>query len=195
MKPMSFLLVGVGGQGTILASNILAEVGLALGYDVKKAEVHGMSQRGGSVTSHVRWAEQVFSPIFPDGEADVLLAFEKMEAGRFIPALKPAGLAIINDYAIVPVSVHTGDIPYPSDGDLPKLIKRVTERAYWINGLQIAEELGNPRVANVVLLGALASLLGIEVEKWPAVIERLVPAKARVINLKAFERGCSSYSK
>ncbi len=192
MKPINFLLVGVGGQGTILASNILTEVGLSLGYDVKKAEVHGMSQRGGSVTSHVRWAEKVYSPIFADGEADVFLAFEKMEAGRFITSLRRDGLAIINDYAIVPVTVHTGNISYPSNADLQKMIARVTERAYWIDGLQIAEELGNARVANVVLLGALAALLKIEPDKWPAVIERLVPAKARDINLKAFTRGCES---
>ena len=195
MKPINFLLVGVGGQGTIMASNILAEVGLALGYDVKKAEVHGMSQRGGSVTSHVRWADQVFSPIFPDGEADVILAFEKMEAGRFITSLRSNGLAVINDYAIVPISVHTGEISYPNDENLHKMVERITERAYWVDGLKIAEELGNPRVANVVLLGALASLLDVEQEKWPAVIDRLVPAKAREINLQAFARGsacCSS---
>lgn len=194
MKPINFILVGVGGQGTILASNILAEVGLALGYDVKKAEVHGMSQRGGSVTSHVRWADQVFSPIFADGEADVILAFEKLEAGRFINSIKPDGLAIINDYAIIPVSVHTSSTPYPNDDDLRKTIEKVTKRAYWIDGVKIAEELGNARVANVVLLGALASLLNIEQEKWPAVIESMVPAKARDINIMAFTRGCSSYS-
>jgi indolepyruvate ferredoxin oxidoreductase beta subunit len=194
MRSINFLLVGVGGQGTILASNILAEVGLALGYDVKKAEVHGMSQRGGSVTSHVRWAEQVFSPIFPDGEADVILAFEKMEAGRFIASLRPGGLAIINDYAIVPVTVHTGKNSYPSDDDLRKIIKGITERAYWVDGVEIAEELGNTRVANVVLLGVLASLLNAEQQKWPAVIERLVPAKAREINLQAFARGGACYS-
>ncbi len=107
-QDIRFMLTGVGGQGTLLASNVLAEVGMALGYDVKKAEVHGMSQRGGSVISHVRWGEHVFSPIVPDGEADVLISFEKLEALRYLRGLKPGGLALVNDHEIGPVTGSSG---------------------------------------------------------------------------------------
>ncbi|MEN8173845.1 MAG: indolepyruvate oxidoreductase subunit beta, partial [Chloroflexota bacterium] len=113
MMNIRLLLVGVGGQGTILASNVLAELGVRLGYDCKKAEVHGMSQRGGSVISHVRWGEQVFSPIIPNGEADILVAFEKLEAMRFANGLHAGGIVLINDYDIAPVTVSSGNGKYP----------------------------------------------------------------------------------
>lgn len=191
MKPegFNFVLVGVGGQGTILASDVLAELGLRLGYDVKKAEVHGMSQRGGSVTSHLRWGSRVFSPIIPRGEADILLAFEKLEAARFISQLKPGGLALVNEYAIEPLSVQTSGVPYPADEDLRELLARTTSRVYWVRGIEIAEGLGNTRIANVVLLGALTALLDIELDQWDAVLEMRVPAKHLELNRKAFHAG------
>lgn len=191
MKPegINFVLVGVGGQGTLLASDILAELGLRLGFDVKKAEVHGMSQRGGSVTSHLRWAPRVFSPIIPQGEADILLAFEKLEAVRFIGQLKPNGMALVNDYAIEPLSVQTSGIPYPGDEELRQRLMQATSQVYWVKGMDIAEALGNTRAANVVLLGALSALLDIDPGQWDAVLEMRVPAKHLELNRKAFHAG------
>lgn len=191
MRPegINFALVGVGGQGTILASDVLAELGLRLGYDVKKAEVHGMSQRGGSVTSHLRWGAQVFSPIIPRGEADVLIAFEKLEAARFMDILKPGGLALVNDYAIEPLSVLTTGVAYPNDEVIRERVARVTPRAYWVKGIEIAEGLGNARVANMVLLGALSGLLDLDESQWNAVLELRVPAKHLNINRQAFHAG------
>lgn len=191
MKPegINFVLVGVGGQGTLLASDILAELGLRLGFDVKKAEVHGMSQRGGSVTSHLRWAPRVFSPIIPQGEADILLAFEKLEAVRFIGQLKPNGMALVNDYAIEPLSVQTSGIPYPGDEELRQRLMQATSQVYWVKGMDIAEALGTTRAANVVLLGALSALLDIDPGQWDAVLEMRVPAKHLELNRKAFHAG------
>ncbi|MHB8113989.1 MAG: indolepyruvate oxidoreductase subunit beta [Bellilinea sp.] len=191
MRPegINFALVGVGGQGTILASDVLAELGLRLGYDVKKAEVHGMSQRGGSVTSHLRWGVQVFSPIIPRGEADVLIAFEKLEAARFIDILKPGGLALVNDYAIKPLSVQTTGVPYPGDEILRERLAQVTPHAYWVKGIEIAEGLGNARAANMVLLGALSGLLDLDESQWNAVLEQRVPARFLDLNRQAFHAG------
>jgi indolepyruvate ferredoxin oxidoreductase beta subunit len=186
---INFALVGVGGQGTILASDVLAELGLRLGFDVKKAEVHGMSQRGGSVTSHLRWGARVFSPIIPRGEADVLIAFEKLEAARFIDILKPGGLALVNDYAIEPLSVQTTGVPYPGDEMLHERLAQVTQHAYWVKGIEIAEALGNSRAANVVLLGALSALLDLDESQWDAVLEQRVPAKHLELNRRAFRAG------
>jgi indolepyruvate ferredoxin oxidoreductase beta subunit len=189
MKDYSFLLSGVGGQGTILASNVLMEVGLALGYEAKKAEVHGMSQRGGSVISHVRWGERVFSPVIAPGEADVLIAFEKLEAVRFIRDLKPGGLALVNEYAIVPVTVSSGDQTYPSDEAIRAAIGAVTGNVHWVKAIEIAEDLGNAKVANVVMLGALSRLLEMEPAPWLAVIEERVPSKFVELNRRAFQAG------
>jgi len=191
LKPekLNFALVGVGGQGTILASDVLAELGLRLGYDVKKAEVHGMSQRGGSVTSHLRWGSRVFSPIIPPGEADILVAFEKLEAARFIQLLKPNGLALVNDFAIAPLSVQTSGVPYPEDDDLHIRLARVTENSWWVKGVEIAETLGNTRTANVVLLGALSALLDFDLPAWNSVLEMRVPAKHLDLNMRAFNAG------
>src|SRR5512142_5284 len=130
MKPKSvnFVLVGVGGQGTLLASDVLAELGMRLGYDVKKAEVHGMSQRGGSVVSHLRWGEQVFAPVIARGDADFLIAFEKLEAARFIELLRPGGTVLVNDYSIEPVTVTAGGPAYPSDDSIQAALARATPR-------------------------------------------------------------------
>lgn len=195
---INFLLCGVGGQGTVLASDVLVNVGLAAGLDAKQAEVHGMSQRGGSVTSHVRWGREVYSPIVGQGEADVLLAFEKLEALRNVQALRPGGVALINNQAIVPLTVTSGGQKYPPDEDIRAAFAALTRRAYFVDGERIAEGLGNLRVANVVLLGALSALLerdpalqgaSLTAETWLQVIEERVPAKYVALNRQAFEEG------
>ncbi len=195
---INFLLCGVGGQGTVLASDVLVNVGLAAGLDAKQAEVHGMSQRGGSVTSHVRWGREVHSPIVGAGEADVLLAFEKLEAVRNLRALQPGGVALINTQAIVPLTVTSGGQTYPSDDEIRAAFAALTRRVHFVDGERIAEELGNLRVANVVLLGALSALLeadpalegaALTPETWMNVIEARVPPKYLELNRRAFEEG------
>lgn len=188
-QALNFVLVGVGGQGTILASDVLAELGLKLGYDVKKAEVHGMSQRGGSVVSHLRWGPQVFAPVIARGEADFLVAFEKLEAARFVEMLRPGGTALVNDYSIMPATVNAGSAVYPGDDALQAVLDAAGAKAVWIKGMEIAEGLGNSKTANVVLLGALSKLLGLEPEAWDEVLEGRVPAKYLELNRKAFQAG------
>lgn len=186
---LDYLLVGVGGQGTILASDILAEVGMNLGYQVKKAEIHGMSQRGGSVVSHVRWGTQVFSPIIEKGKADILIAFEKLEACRSIMHLRRGGTALVNDYTILPITVTNGQAIYPTDEQIRDSLIQVTNHLCWINGIEIAERLGNIRVANIVLLGALSTILKQDENIWLKVIETHVPQKYLEINQEAFHQG------
>ena len=190
-KAFSFVLVGVGGQGTVLASDVLAELGLRLGYDVKKAEVHGMSQRGGSVVSHVRWGPQVFSPIISRGEADFLIAFEKLEAARALDWLRPGGTLLVNDYRIDPVTVSSGDALYPEDGAIKAAAGGVAGRVSWIPASQIAEQLGGMRVSNVVLLGALAALLADSADPaaWDAALTGRIPEKYAELNRRAFAAG------
>src|SRR3989304_3831453 len=170
-KPDSFVLVGVGGQGTLLASNILAEVGLAAGFDVKKSEVHGMAQRGGSVASHVRWhPEQVFSPLVGLGEADILLSFEKVEALRFAEFLRRGGTAVVNDMAIVPVTVSSGSATYPGDEHLAKVFASLDAELMMVPGERLAQEAGNVKAANVVLLGAVSQLVRLSAPRSSALI-------------------------
>jgi indolepyruvate ferredoxin oxidoreductase beta subunit len=188
-QALNFVLVGVGGQGTILASDVLAELGLKLGYDVKKAEVHGMSQRGGSVVSHLRWGPQVFAPVIARGEADFLVAFEKLEAARFVDMLRPGGTVLVNDYSIMPATVNAGSADYPKDDELQAVLDAAGAKAVWIKGMEIAEGLGNAKTANVVLLGALSKLLGLAPEAWDEVLEGRVPAKYLELNRKAFQAG------
>lgn len=189
MEPLDFMLAGVGGQGTILASDVLAEVGVQAGYDAKKAEVHGMAQRGGSVTSHVRWAEKVYSPLIAPGEVDVLVAFEKLEALRYIGFLRAGGMALINDQRIIPITVTTGGATYPEDERLRAALSKITENVRWVDGVGIAEELGNLRVANVVLLGTLSAMLDMDEGIWLDVIEQRVPERFVDLNRQAFRRG------
>lgn len=200
---INFLLVGVGGQGTILASDVLVNVGLAAGFQAKQAEVHGMSQRGGSVTSHVRWGEVVHSPLIGAGEADVLLAFEKLEALRSLKAMRPGALALVNMQEIEPLTAISGGQAYPSDEALGKAFSRVTSQVEYINGEEIAGSLGNLKVANVVLLGALSALLErggqagakLSPENWSKVISERVPAKHVELNRKAFQAGREAMGK
>lgn len=189
-----FILVGVGGQGIILASDVLAEVGSALGYDVKKADVHGMSQRGGSVTSHVRWAPKVYSPVLPKGGAGYMLAFEVMEGARHLEYLAQGGAAIVNNQRIAPLPVASGLVKNVPTEDLMALIRERAGQVVEIDALGIAKELGQPAVVSTVLLGAVAPLLGADKDVWLGVIRRRVPAKWLAANEAAFQRGWSAVS-
>ncbi len=190
MQACNFLLAGVGGQGTILASDVLAEVALAAGLDVKKSEVHGMAQRGGSVNTHVRWnAGQVHSPLIGEGEADILLAFEEAEALRYARYLRQGGVVVVNRQAIKPITVTSGGAHYPSEEDLRAVYERITDRFYVVPGAELAEKLGNARAANVVLLGVLSSFFDLPAETWLAVIEKRVPPRYVELNRQAFFAG------
>ncbi len=193
---LNFLLAGVGGQGTILASDVLVNVGLAAGLAAKQAEVHGMSQRGGDVTSHVRWGKVVYSPMAGAGEVDVLRAFEKAEALRNLRYLRPGALVLVNDEAIEPVTVTSGGQPYPDDARVHAAVAQVTANALFLKGAEIAAGLGNAKAANVVLLGALSALLeraglapNVTPDLWLAVIAERVPAKYLELNRQAFQAG------
>lgn len=194
---INFLLAGVGGQGTILASDVLVNVGLASGYQAKQAEVHGMSQRGGSVTSFVRWGVVVYSPLVGAGEVDILLAFEKVEALRNLRQVRPGGLVLVNMEAIEPLTVTSGGAVYPDDDRLYAAVAQVTDQAAFIKGPELAAQVGNPRTANVVLLGALSALMErqpaagpqVPVDTWLSVIIERVPAKYVELNKRAFAAG------
>jgi len=192
MKSMSFLLVGVGGQGTLLASNILARVGVEAGFDVKKAEVHGMAQRGGSVSSHVRWGEKIHSPLIGRGEVDYLVAFEKLEALRYASMLRPGGTAILGDMRIPPLSVSSGDDVYPDDEEVRRMLGEVTDDLHFVPSLRLAEEAGSARAHNVVVLGVLSRLIAqVPPEVWLEVIAKWVPEKYIEVNRRAFQVGRS----
>jgi len=187
MVKVNFLLAGVGGQGTILASDVLAAVGLRTGHDVKKSEVHGMAQRGGSVTTYVRWGEKVYSPLIGPGEVDFFLAFEKLEALRHIEMLRPGGIVLINDYAIPPLSVSSGNDEYPTDERIKALLSTVTCSYHLLPAMTLAEQLGNTRVNNVVLLGSLSHWLSdVPLEAWQEAIRERVPPKFAELNQQAF---------
>ena len=183
----SILLVGVGGQGIILASKILTEGLLRFGYDVKMSEVHGMAQRGGSVTTQVRFGEKVYSPLIGIGEADVVVAFEKVEAARWISYLKEGGGLVVNDYEIYSMPVLLGKEPYP-ENVLEKLKDRI-EKLKIINAAETAEKLGNIKTQNIVLLGALIKALGLENMDWAQVVKDNLPEKMQEINIKALKVG------
>ena len=188
-QAQDLLVVGVGGQGTLLASNIIAEVGRRAGYDVKKSEVHGMAQRGGSVSSHVRWGDRVYSPLIPLGKADILVSLERVESLRYLEYLGPSSKVIVNDHVIVPVTVTTGSASYPTRQSILDAIRQVTNDLMIVPGISIAEELGNVRASNVVLLGSLACQLAVDRTTWEEVIADMVPVRYRDLNLEAFVRG------
>ncbi len=185
----NILLVGVGGQGILLASEILSETFMLAGFDVKKSEIHGMSQRGGSVVSHVRYGKEVFSPIVPEGEGDILFGFELMETFRSLPLLKQGGKVVVNDLRIPPPSVLMGQEAYPEG--LVDRIRAEFPDVLLVDGQNLATEAGNPRAANTVLLGAVSKRLDIAEEFWLAALEKMVPKKAFTVNLKAFTLGRS----
>jgi indolepyruvate ferredoxin oxidoreductase, beta subunit len=183
----NILLVGVGGQGILLASEILSEAAMLAGFDVKKSEIHGMSQRGGSVVSHVRYGQEVFSPIVPEGEGDILFGFELMETCRALPLIKPGGIVVANDLRISPPAVLMGQETYPAD-----LLLRIQDRFsdfLLVDGQKIASDAGNVRAANTVLLGAVSKRLDIAEGFWMRALEKMVPTKAVDVNKTAFMKG------
>ncbi|HOA81092.1 MAG TPA: indolepyruvate oxidoreductase subunit beta [Defluviitaleaceae bacterium] len=187
METKNILIVGVGGQGTLLTSRIIGDVAVKKGYDVKMSEVHGMAQRGGSVVTHVRYGDKVYSPLVEEGTCDILLAFEKLEALRWIHYLKEDGIAIVNNQEINPMPVITGAAQYPED--IIERIKVTCKKTYIVDALNIAKELGNIKVLNTVLLGILSKHLGLEKTDWEEAIERTVPPKTIELNKKAFSTG------
>ncbi len=186
----NILLAGVGGQGILLASEVLSEVMMMAGMDVKKNEIHGMSQRGGSVTSHVRYGKKVYSSIIPEGEVDILFSFELLETCRYLPLLRENGQVIVNNLKIAPPSVALGKQEYPAN--LAEEIGKKFPATTVVNGLDLALEAGNPKTVNTVLLGALSQKLDIDKQLWIAALKKMVPEKLLEINLKAFELGCNA---
>ncbi len=193
MKNYNFLVVGVGGQGALLASNVLAEVGVEAGYDVKKAEVHGMAQRGGSVNSHIRWGKNVRSPVIGDGEVDILISLEKLETLRYLSMLRRGGEVFIGEFKIPPLTVSSGEDQYPEDAEINNIVHQVSKEIHWIPTLTLAEQVGTSRAHNVVMLGALSTRIPEVAETtWYHVIESLVPPKYIELNRKAFRLGRES---
>lgn len=185
----SIAIVGVGGQGTVLTSDILIEGLVDLGYDVKKTEQHGLSQRGGSVNCFVKYGEKVYAPIIAEGEADVLIAFEKIEAVRFLKLLKKDGVIVVNEHEIYPIPVKMGKEEYPSDA--VEQLKAAVEKTYSLNATAEAEKIGTTRVASVLLLGALVQIMGLQDYDWKSLISKKVPEKFVEMNLQAYEKGMS----
>ena len=186
-KITNILLVGVGGQGILLASEILAETFMLAGFDVKKSEIHGMSQRGGSVVSHVRFGREVCSPTVPQGEGDILLGFELLEAYRYLSLLRPGAEVVVNDYRIAPPAVLLGQAAYPDD--IPARMRACFPDFLLVDGLHLAQQAGDVRAANTVLLGAVSQRLPIEEPLWLQAVQNMVPKKALEVNLAAFALG------
>lgn len=189
MTETNFIVVGVGGQGTVLSGDILAEVGMAAGYDSKKSDVLGLAIRSGSVISHIRWGEKVHAPMSMKGTVDYLLAFEPLEALRMVDYLKREGTAIVNEYRIPPVAVTTGLVKYPPVKTIKLALDCAAAKVHYINATEKAKELGNVKAVNVLLLGALSSLLDITPSVWEDVITKYVPEKYGELNLRAFHAG------
>ena len=187
MMSGNIMIVGVGGQGTLLASRLLGAVLPGMGYDVKISEVHGMSQRGGSVVTYVRYGEKVSSPIIDKGEADFILAFEQLEAARYISYLKPDGKIIMNTQKIDPMPVITGAMDYPEN--IPEKIKSLGIDIIPVDALAMAEESGSAKAVNVVLLGVISKFLGIDTAHFEKAIETTVKPKFVDINKKAYRKG------
>ncbi|MEG0457935.1 MAG: indolepyruvate oxidoreductase subunit beta [Oscillospiraceae bacterium] len=187
MKTKSIMITGVGGQGSLLASKLLGRVLMNEGYDVKVSEVHGMAQRGGSVVTYVKFGDKVYSPVIEQGEADILISFEKLEAARWIGFLKEDGKIITSTQQIKPMPVVTGAMEYPKN-----LIEKIQEKNInitAIDALSLANKAGNSKAVNVVLIGVLASKMDFEKEKWLTAITQCVPQKFLEINKNAFEFG------
>jgi indolepyruvate ferredoxin oxidoreductase beta subunit len=185
MKTVNISLVGVGGQGILLTSDILAKTAALAGFDVKKSEIHGMAQRGGSVISQVRFGDKVFSPIIPDGASDLLVSFERMEALRWRHLLAPDGKVLVNDLNLTPVTVSSGQ--QPAVEDLGGKLAAEYPHAHYINAQAIAESLGNIRAMNMVVAGAVSLLTPFAAETWQQAMRERIPAKLLDVNLKAFE--------
>jgi indolepyruvate ferredoxin oxidoreductase beta subunit len=191
LEKQDILMVGVGGQGIILASDILGEVALQMGLDVKKTDTLGMAQRGGSVTSHLRIGNKVWSPLISPAEANIIIAFEKLEAARWAHFIKPQGLVIINDLAIPPLSISLGTHRYPSDKEIIDIFKQRTNKIYLISGSKQVGNLGDIRTLNIFMLGLLSSILPLRIdyELWIKCIVAHLPKKVVDLNVRAFDTG------
>jgi len=183
----SIVLVGVGGQGILLATQITARAAIVNGHDVKTNEVHGMAQRGGSVVAQVRYGEHVYSPLVPEGTAQVLASLERIEALRFASYLAPDGLAVVSSQAIIPVTVSSGQAGYPADAE--DRLRAAFKRLAYIDAIGAAERLCDSRIANVILLGALSTALSLPPECWAEAIAQCVKPAYREINVRAFKEG------
>lgn len=187
METKNIMIVGVGGQGTLLTSRVLGGALEKEGYDIKLSEVHGMAQRGGSVVTFVRYGERVYEPIVEEGRADILIAFERLEALRYAHFLKKDGVLIVNDQRIDPMPVTIGKEEYP-EGIIEKLKDKGIDMVV-VDAMDEALDLGNPRVFNVIILGVVARHMDIDEDVWKEVIRSTVPEKTIDINIRAFERG------
>ena len=184
---LDILMVGVGGQGTVLSSNIVCDVALANGFDVKKSEIHGMAQRGGSVVTHIRVGDEVFSPTIPDKGADIVVSFERMEFLRYADYYNDNTVLVLNTQVIAPPSVADGSVEYPDSRVLEE--KGRFSKIYETDAISKAIELGNPKVAGMVVLGILAKSVPFKREAWEQAIRDRVPPKTIDLNLKAFDVG------
>ena len=189
LKKVDILMTGVGGQGVIMASDILTTAALATGYDVKKTDSLGMAQRGGSVTSHVRIGEKVFSPMIPLGGADFLVSYERLEAVRSLALLRPDGIAIVDSVTVTPLSVTIDGYLYPSIDEVRESLSAITQRAYVLPAMEMATKLGNPRASSVLCLGFLSVFLEIPEQSWFDEIRRHLPLRLHEVNLAAFNAG------
>lgn len=187
METKSVMIVGVGGQGSLLASRLLGNVLLSQGFDVKVSEVHGMSQRGGSVVTYVKYGDKVYSPVIEKGEADAVVSFEILEAARCLPYLKKGGKLVTSTQQIDPMPVVTGAVEYPSG--LEDQLRNSGAELVAVDALALAEDAGSAKASNVVLMGVLASRLDFPDEVWQKAIEECVPSKFLELNKKAFELG------
>jgi len=184
-----FLISGVGGQGTVLASDILSDVGISSGYDVKKSDILGLAVRGGAVVSHVRWADKVHTPVLEEGSVDYLVGFEWLETLRRISYVHPGGTILVNDCRMDPISVSSGEAEYPSRENILSRLKKAAKDVVVIPGLQTALDLKEARVLNIVMMGALAGLLKSDGKAWEEVVRKRVPKKFLELNLEAYRRG------
>ena len=189
MKKLDLLITGVGGQGIVLASDVLGEAALAAGYDVKKTDTLGMAQRGGSVISHVRIGNRVWSPLIQEGEVDILVAFEKLEAARWGHYLRPDAVAIVNNQALPPLSVNLGNERYPSDEEITHILRQRSDRIYFVNGTRKVRELGNIRTLNMFMLGCISPFLPLKIHTWQESISQHLPASLQQVNITAFNEG------
>lgn len=187
----NILIVGVGGQGTLLTGRIIGNYAMSKDYDVKMSEVHGMSQRGGSVVMQVKYGEKVYSPLVELGEADIIFAFEKLEAMRYLPYLKKDGVMIVNTQEIDPMPVVIGSATYPDD--IIEKLKASCEHLCLMDALSIAEEIGSVRVVNMIMIGAYAAYINDDLKEWEEIVERTVPKHTIEMNKEAVRRGYEAY--
>ena len=187
METKNVMIVGVGGQGSLLASKLLGNLLMEQGYDVKVSEVHGMSQRGGSVVTYVRYGDKVYSPVIDKGEADFIISFELLEAARWAEFLRPGGRIIVNTQQIDPMPVITGAAAYPSD--IIAKLRSLGLQVDAVDALEIAEQAGSAKAINIVLMGRLARYFDVPEDEWQKALKRVVPEKFLALNQKAFALG------